>query len=184
MAAEASHLAEAVEAGDWCCCLLEEALRGNLNLKDWPSVMHRRQRAYVTDARSVFDYLRKDATSTPTDKRMAIEGELLRETVRQPNACVKWIDGMQNIANVLTKANAEKDTLKAFLRDGVTSLVQSEANKLLKEKKRQERQRCNAKKKKAEKKQETNADRRKKLAAELRDDDDADTSESSDRKQK
>lgn len=35
LAAEASHLAEATEAGDWCCCLLEEALSGELNLKDW-----------------------------------------------------------------------------------------------------------------------------------------------------
>ena len=113
---------------------------------------------------------------------MAIEGALLRETVRQPNAVVKWIDGMQNIANVLTKANAEKDTLRAFLRDGITSLVQSEANKLLKEKKRQERQRSNAKKKKAEQKKEANVERRKKLAAELRDDEDANASGSSNQK--
>ena len=42
LAAEASHLAEAVEAGDWCCCLLEEALSGELNLKDWPSIIHKR----------------------------------------------------------------------------------------------------------------------------------------------
>ena len=109
LAAEASHLAEAVECGDWCACLLEEALTGDSNLKDWPSVIQRRVRVYVTDARSVYDYLQKDATSTSTDKRMAIEGALLRETVRQPNALVRWIDGVQNIANVLTKANAEKE---------------------------------------------------------------------------
>ena len=124
---------------------LEEALSGELNLKDWPSVVQRRQRVYVTDARSVFDYLQKDSTSTSSDKRMAIEGALLRETVRQPDAGVRWVDGMQNIANVLTKANAEKETLKEFLRDGVMTLVQSESNKILKERKRLQRQKRAAK---------------------------------------
>lgn len=83
-----------------------EALSGELNLKNWPSV-----------SIILYDYLQKDSTSSSSDKRMAIEGALLRETVKQPNAYVRWIDGMQNIANVLTKANAEKDTLREFLRD-------------------------------------------------------------------
>lgn len=94
----------------------------------------------MTDAKSVFDYLQKDATSTSTDKRMAIEGALLRETVRQPNAKVRWIDGMQNIANVLTKANTDKTVLQEFLRSGMMTLVQTEENRQLKEKKRLQRQ--------------------------------------------
>lgn len=36
LAAEASRLAEAVESGDWCIVLLEEAFSGEMNLKDWP----------------------------------------------------------------------------------------------------------------------------------------------------
>ena len=139
LAAEASHLAEAVEAGDWIIVLLEEALSGKINLRDWPSVIQQRQRVYVTDARSVYDYLERDATSTSSDKRMAIEGALLRETVRQPGASVRWIDGQQNMANVLTKNNAEKETLRTFLRDGMIGLTQSEANAKLKLRKQAER---------------------------------------------
>eukprot|EP00438_Fugacium_kawagutii_P008061 Skav219569 [mRNA] locus=scaffold3203:12014:25029:+ [translate_table: standard] len=167
LAAEASHLAEAVEAGDWCIVLLEEALTGDIDLRNWPEVIQRRKRVYVTDARSVYDYLHKDATSTSADKRMAIEGALLRETVRQKNAFSRWIDGMQNIANVLTKSNAEKDTLREFLRSGVTSLVQSEKNKQLKEKKKQERQKRSENAKKDEKKAEASAARRKAVAKEI-----------------
>ena len=141
LAAEASHLAEAVESGDWITVLLEEALTGNIDLKNWSKVIEQRQRVYITDARSVFDYLQKDATSTSTDKRMAIEGALLRETVRKDGASVRWIDGMQNIANVLTKHNAEKDTLREFLRTGMMTLQQSELNKQMKEKQREARQR-------------------------------------------
>ena len=140
LAAEASHLAEAVEAGDWVTVLLEEALVGDLDLKNWPQIIERRDRVYVTDARSVYDYLSRESSSTSSDKRMAIEGALLRETVRRPRAHVRWVDGQQNIADVLTKASADNAVLKQFLRDGWLSLVQTEANFQSKEKKRLERQ--------------------------------------------
>ena len=140
LAAEASHLAEAVEAGDWITVLLEEALTGQLDLKNWPELLARREKVYVTDARSVYDYLAKDANSTSSDKRMAIEGALLREAVRRPHSHIRWIDGMQNIADVLTKALADKNILRQFLRDGLLSLVQTPENQRLKEKKRAERQ--------------------------------------------
>ena len=107
----------------------------------WPEIIEKRRRAYITDARSVYDYLEKDATSTSSDKRMAIEGALLRETVRRPGASTHWIDGAQNIANVLTKANAEKDTLREFLRTGMMTFAQPKENAELKEKRRLERQR-------------------------------------------
>ena len=149
---------------------MEEAMTGDIDLRNWPEVIQRRKRVYVTDARSVYDYLHKD-TSTSTDKRIAIEGALLRETVRQKNAFSRWIDGMQNIANVLTKSNAEKDTLREFLRSGVTSLVQSERNKQLKEKKKQERQRRSDKANKDEKKAEQSLARRRAVAKEVAEND-------------
>ena len=129
-----------MESGDWVTVLLEEALTGELDLKNWPEVIARREKVYVTDARPVYDYLQRDANSTSSDKRMAIEGALLRETVRKPKSHVRWVDGRQNLANVLTKAGADKSILHQFLRDGLISLVQTEENRLLKEKKRLERQ--------------------------------------------
>ena len=53
---------------------------------------------------------------------------------------------MQNIANVLTKANAEKETLREFLRTGTMSLVQTAANQKLKEKKAERQRRHQVKK--------------------------------------
>ena len=44
LAAEASHLAEAIETGDWVSVLLEEALCGDINLKEWPSIVEKRKR--------------------------------------------------------------------------------------------------------------------------------------------
>ena len=140
LAAEASHLSEAVEAGDWLAVLLDEALHGEQDLKRWDRIVEQRKRVYVTDSQSVFDYLHKDSTSTSSDKRMAIEGALLRETVRRPHAEVRWIDGEQNLADILTKPRVDKGLLMEFMRTGLLSLVQTEANKELKEKKRAQRQ--------------------------------------------
>ena len=144
LAAEASHLSESIAAGDWIAVLLHEAFHGSVDLKNWTQIIEQRMRIYVTDARSVFDYLSKDATSTSSDKRMAIEGALLKETVRRPGAHVRWIDGQQNMANILTKAGADKEVLLNFLKDGYFSLVQTEANRLQKEKQRN----CRAQQKK------------------------------------
>ena len=53
---------------------------------------------------------------------------------------MRWIDGQQNIADVLTKEKADKTTLQQYLRDGLICLTQTEANQRLKERKRAERQ--------------------------------------------
>ena len=140
LAAEAAHLAEAVEAGDWLIVLLAEVEHGRIDLKHWESLVEDRERVYVTDAQSVYDYLKKDSNSTSSDKRMAIEGALLRETVRRRGAHVRWIDGEQNMADILTKAGADKTVLFDYLKTGRLSLVQNQRNKETKEKKRMQRQ--------------------------------------------
>ena len=168
LAAEASHLSEAVEAGDWLAVLLDEALHGEQDLKRWDRIVEQRKRVYVTDSQSVFDYLHKDSTSTSSDKRMAIEGALLRETVRRPHAEVRWIDGEQNLADILTKPRVDKGLLMEFMRTGLLSLVQTEANKELKEKKRAQRQARKKVVKSDEKKWKERNDRIQKVAAEMK----------------
>ena len=169
LAAEASHLAEAVESGDWIAVLLEEALVGDLDLKNWPEIVERRDRIYVTDARSVYDYLQRDSASTSSDKRMAIEGALLRETVRRPRAFARWVDGLQNIGDVLTKATADKTVLKQFMRDGLLSLVQTEENFQIKEKKRLERKNRKQVVRQESGKEARQQERKRQVAAEAKD---------------
>ena len=147
LAAEASHLSESIECGDWIIVVLHEALHGSVDLRNWTDVIQQRKRIYVTDARSVFDYLHKEACSTSSDKRMAIEGALLRETVRKEGADVRWIDGQQNMANVLTKVNTDKTILNQFLRDGLFSLIQTDANRQQKLKQQIQRKARKAKEK-------------------------------------
>ena len=64
----------------------------------------------------MYDYLTKDGSSLSKDKRMAIEGALLKEALRQPNTYLRWIDGLQNVADILTKEGAELEYFRSFLR--------------------------------------------------------------------
>lgn len=167
LAAEASHLSSAVEAGDWLSVLLAECLEGDIDLKNWDKIVEARRKIYVTDAQSVFDYLQKESNSTSSDKRMAIEGALLRETVRRPGAFVRWIDGEQNIADILTKVRADQTTLFQYLRDGLICLTQTEANRKSKEQKRQQRTSRKKVLREDPMKQKVRDDRIKQLASEM-----------------
>ena len=58
---------------------------------------------------------------------MAIEGALLKETLRSASTTLRWIDGSQNIADVLTKMGVDKTYLYKVLREAVWCLVQDRA---------------------------------------------------------
>ena len=127
LAAEASHLANAVEIVDWTAVFLQEILRIRVDLRDWQMEAGRVKRFWATDCKSVYDYLTKDGTGTSKDKRMAIEGALLKEVLRQKGATLRWVDGSQNIADVLTKLGVDKAYLYKVMRDARWSLVQDQA---------------------------------------------------------
>ena len=96
---------------------------------------------------------------------LADSGALLRETVRKPNAHVRWIDREQNMADVLTEANRDKTGLKTLLREGHLCLVQTEANKQSEELKRT--QRCRADSSKEALRGQRRAARREQLTQEV-----------------
>ncbi|CAK0841114.1 unnamed protein product [Prorocentrum cordatum] len=115
VAAEASHLADAAEAIDWAAVLFREATNVSVDLINWQGEVQRLPRFWATGAKS------------SKDKRMAIEGALLREVLRCEGTHLRWIDGSQNIADVLTKLGVDKVYLYKVLREARWSLVQDPA---------------------------------------------------------
>ena len=137
LAAEASHLAAAVETADWVAMLVAELrTRCQLDLARWSEHVDEVQRVWVTDAKSVYDHLTKESSTAAKDRRMAIEGALLRETLARRNAGLRWVDGSQNVADILTKLVLEEDYFWCFIRDAAWSLVQEKAAAEHKAKKR------------------------------------------------
>ena len=113
LAAEAAHLSESLESAEWLCVLLDECLNGNTDLKEWMRTVSERDRVYVTDAQSVYDYVTKESSSVSKDKRMAIEGALLREAVRQPRSHMRWFDGTQNFPTCSRRTAPPLDYFRA-----------------------------------------------------------------------
>ena len=58
---------------------------------------------------------------------MAIEGALLRETLEKPSACLRWVDGSQNVADISTKLVLDEQYFWSFIRRASWSLVQERA---------------------------------------------------------
>ena len=69
-------------------------------------------------------------------KRMAIDGALLKEGMRQPKTELKWIIGLQNISDILTKDGADMEYFRRFLQDNSVSWTQDPASAQIKERKR------------------------------------------------
>ncbi|CAK0861813.1 unnamed protein product [Prorocentrum cordatum] len=139
LAAEASHLADAVEAVDWAAVLFREAMNVSVDLLNRQGEVQRLPRFWATDAKSVYDHLTKEGSTKSKDKRMAIEGALLREVLRCENTHLRWIDDSQNIADVLTKLGVDKVYLYKVLREAKWSLVQDPAAAALKMRKSMQR---------------------------------------------
>ena len=140
LAAEAAHLAEGVEQADWLCVFMAEVLDEEpVSMRNWQDAVDRRKRIWCVDARSVYDYLTKEGTGHTKDRRMAIEGALLKEALQREKAVLRWIDGTQNIADILTKIGVDKAYLIHVLSTGMWTLVQQREAARMKEKKRNAR---------------------------------------------
>ena len=101
------------------------------------------------------------------DKRMAIEGALLKEVLRQRGATLRWVDGSQNVADVLTKLSVDKTYLYKVLREARWSLVQDQAAARAKAAKAAKR--SDNRKDKSEQKGKKVAAQQQRRAAEMRD---------------
>ena len=113
LAAEASHLANAVEIVDWAAVFLQEILRRKVDLRCWQLEAARVKRFWATDCKSVYDYLTKEGSGMSKDKRMAIEGALLKETLRQQPKRKAREEGCQSCCSAKKRAAAMREFERA-----------------------------------------------------------------------
>ena len=70
---------------------------------------------------------------------MAIEGALLKESLARPNKELKWIDGSQNIADILTKRGLDKSYARKVVKEGRWTCARDVYAIVVKAKKQQKR---------------------------------------------
>ena len=106
LAAETLSLADSISTGTY----VTELLKGIL-----PKAVERPIKA-ITDSKSIYDNV--STSHRVTDKGLAIDMNLIREQIDGGSVVLEWVDGINQLSNVLTKKNASPASLKRTLKRG------------------------------------------------------------------
>ena len=138
LAAESMSLSRALGDLMWCVTLFNELTHVGFELKDWErSLQHRRlcvipgkqenpQHLAVVDAKSLCDHLSKETCGHTSDRRTAIEMQIIRQTLAELGASIRWIDHNRMLVDALTKIGGNTEPLLQLLQSGRWRIVAEE----------------------------------------------------------
>ena len=121
LAAETMAANEGVEAGDLIRAYLAVLMNpGPYPKREWESYVRTIPHEMITDPKSLFDHLNKPG-STPGDKRLRLDMEILREQLETMALTVRWVSSEQMPADALIKGSVQ--TMAYMRRVWSTNLV-------------------------------------------------------------
>lgn len=137
LAAETQSLSRGLSELSWTVTVFNELTTEDFNMKDWEGALHqRRLQAFasektepdlksicVVDAKSLYDHLSKETIGTASDKRTALEMQVIRQTLAETSTSIKWLPHPKMVVDVLTKRNGNIEPLHHLLDSGVFSLA-------------------------------------------------------------
>jgi hypothetical protein len=97
-----------------------------LDRRHWREEVAKIDKVLVTDSRSLFDFVNKRG-STPSDKRLRLDLEMIRDEIDDEGLRVRWVKSGQQLADALTKGGLEASLyLRLVLATTRYSLVDDE----------------------------------------------------------
>ena len=138
LAAESMSLSRALGDLMWCVTLFNELTHVGFELREWESALqHRRlwvvpgkpedsRHLAVVDAKSLYDHLSKETCGHTADRRTAIEMQIIRQTLFELGASIRWIDHNRMLVDALTKTNGNVEPLLKVLGSGKWQIVAEE----------------------------------------------------------
>eukprot|EP00913_Durusdinium_trenchii_P035579 g33295.t1 len=136
MAAETQSLSRGLAELTWTMLLMKELQDGRLNIRDWRQQLkteelmvisseateeYLKESLAVVDAKSLYDHLSRE-TIGGSDKRTAIEIQIVRDDLRNLQGQVKWVEHMAMIADGLTKVGGSNVALRKVVMSGMFSI--------------------------------------------------------------
>ena len=132
LASEALALDQALGELEWLQIMHRDVMYNDVNRRNWresilpfQAVMKedcelrdRLSQCNITDAKSLFDAISKECSSSRQDRRTATELAIILETLRDSHSVVRWSPHGRMIADVLTKDDISKSNgaLEELLR--------------------------------------------------------------------
>eukprot|EP00913_Durusdinium_trenchii_P019093 g17943.t1 len=95
--------------------------------------------AMVTDCKALYDAVYRETIQQATDKRVAIEGLVIKETLRDLNCSWRWVSSERQLADGLTKISARQAFTERY-KGHYIQLVADESYQAAKKKSQEERQ--------------------------------------------
>ena len=148
LASEALSFSQALGELEWIQILIRDILHGDVNTVDWTrslmpfvgvlkedselrAAMYKGpilEQCTVTDAKSLFDSLKKENPSSRQDRRTSIELAIIIQSMRRSNSILRWSPHPRMIADVLTKDDISKSNgaLEELFRTGTLALWDEE----------------------------------------------------------
>jgi len=133
LAAEAQSLSKGLSELAWTVTVFNEMVDPTFELKNWENEIKKRRLHVLTksnaeerlkkglcvvDAKSLFDHLVKETIGTTTDRRTAIEMQVIRQSLLETGTQVKWVPHPRMTMDCLTKRHGNRVPLIEFLDSG------------------------------------------------------------------
>jgi hypothetical protein len=144
LAAESQNLSKGLSELAWSVTVYKDLITEGFDLKEWQRALKDqrvmtlakddmdetlKQSPCVVDAKSLFDHLVKETVGCTDDKRTAIEMQVIRQSMQETNAVIRWVPHPKMFMDCLTKRCGNRGPLTELLDSGRYSLVDHEVNK-------------------------------------------------------
>ena len=134
LAGEALAFSQALGELEWLQVMFRDVVFGDVLRSNWQAsispflgvlreeceLKKRLEQCGITDAKSLFDNLRKENPTSRQDRRTSIEVAIIIEGMRKSDSCLRWCPHPRMIADSLTKDDLSKSNgaLEELLRTG------------------------------------------------------------------
>ena len=144
LAAESQNLSKGLSELAWSVTVYKDLTMESFDLKEWQQTV-KNQRVValaksnaddtlkrglcVVDAKSLFDHLVKETVGCTDDKRTAIEMQVIRQSMQETGAVIRWVPHPRMFMDCLTKRSGNRSPLIQLLDTGIFRLCDDEVNK-------------------------------------------------------
>ncbi|CAK9017487.1 Retrovirus-related Pol polyprotein from transposon RE1 (Retro element 1) (AtRE1) [Includes: Protease RE1 [Durusdinium trenchii] len=134
LAAETQSLSRGLAELAWTVTVFNEFTTEDFDMKQWEKRLrqHRlhalvseeadqelRHNVSIVDAKSLYDHLSRETTGIASDKRTALEMQVIRQALAETKTQIKWVPHPSMIVDSLTKRHGNVAPLIQLLRSGV-----------------------------------------------------------------
>jgi len=134
LAAEAQSMSECTAEIEWLRGLFEELTNPKFNIVEWRTYTRHRSlltasrsvdpdkklRKYLSicDAKSLYDNLKNETAGIASDRRVAIDIQIIRGSLNDQDGEVRWVDHIGMYADALTKKNGNIPLIQLLMKTG------------------------------------------------------------------